>query len=109
MDNLNHQTDDCVEVGSNDIWPEVIDDFLMDTMIDEMKKGNLVTSTFSKIGWASIKNALKLKFTKEYTDKQLTNKYSQWRQRYKNFIKLLSYTGMGYTASNRVVNAELEV
>ncbi|CAN0885151.1 hypothetical protein LINGRAHAP2_LOCUS15035 [Linum grandiflorum] len=109
MDDRKHQSDDCVEIDGSEVWPEPVEVFLLDTMIDEMKKGYLVTSTFSKTGWSNIKLALKLKFNKDYDIKQLTNKYGQWRQRHKNFKKLIAQTGMGYTVSNGRVTAEPEV
>ncbi|CAN1157646.1 hypothetical protein LINPERPRIM_LOCUS27383 [Linum perenne] len=74
-----------------------------------MKKGHLVSSTFSKIGWQRIKNALNDKFNKIYTDKQLVNKYGVMKTRYSNFKKLLSHTGMSYNEVTGQVTADDEV
>ncbi|CAN1195222.1 hypothetical protein LINPERPRIM_LOCUS14428 [Linum perenne] len=105
MDNIALSSDDCVEIIPTEVWPEIVEEFLLDTMIDKMKKGHLVTSTFSKPGLGNIKNALQLKFKKECTIKQLTNKYGQLRQRYKNFKKLIAHRGIGYTITNEKVRA----
>ncbi|CAN1294537.1 hypothetical protein LINPERPRIM_LOCUS22504 [Linum perenne] len=109
MDYVPQQSDDCVEIGGPGVWPPVVENFLLDTMLDEMKKGHLVSSTFSKTSWQRIKNALKDKFNKIYTERQLKNKYGVMKTRYSNFKKLLSHTGMGYNEVTGQVTADEEV
>ncbi|CAN1136771.1 hypothetical protein LINPERHAP2_LOCUS9658 [Linum perenne] len=96
MDSVPQQSEDCVEIGGSLVWPAVRENFLLDTMLEEMKKGHLVSATFSKTGWQRIINALKDKFNKLYTQKQLVNKYGVMKTKYSNFKKLLSHKGMGY-------------
>ncbi|CAN1340641.1 hypothetical protein LINPERPRIM_LOCUS38911 [Linum perenne] len=55
MDYVPQQSDDCVEIGEPGVWPAVVENFLLDMMLEEMKKGHLVSSTFSKSGWQRIK------------------------------------------------------
>ncbi|CAN1176736.1 L10-interacting MYB domain-containing protein [Linum perenne] len=109
MDYVPQQSDDCVKIGGPGVWPPAVENFLLDTMLDEMKKGHLVSSTFSKTGWQRIKNALKDKFNKIYAEGQLKNKYGVMKTRYTNFKKLLSHTGMGYNEVTGVVTANDEV
>ncbi|CAN1163060.1 L10-interacting MYB domain-containing protein [Linum perenne] len=109
---MNHepqQSDDCVEIGGSLVWPTVRENFLLDTMLEEMKKGHLVSSSFSKTGWQRIINALKDKFNKLYTQKQLVNKYGVMKTKHSNFKKLLSHTGMGYNEVTGQVTADDEV
>ncbi|CAN1304218.1 L10-interacting MYB domain-containing protein [Linum perenne] len=109
MDSVSQQSDDCVEIGGSLVWPAVIENFLLDTMLEEMKKGHLVSATFSKTGWQRIINALKDKFNKLYTQKQLVNKYGVMKTRYSNFKNLLSHTGMGYNEITGQLTADEEV
>ncbi|CAN1126206.1 hypothetical protein LINPERHAP2_LOCUS3296 [Linum perenne] len=109
MNSIPQQSDDCVEIGGTLVWPAVIQNFLLDTMLEEMKKGHLVSSTFSKTGWQRIKNALMDKFNKIYTNKQLVKKYGVMKTKYSNFKKLLSHTGMGYNEVTGQVTADDEV
>ncbi|CAN1216584.1 hypothetical protein LINPERPRIM_LOCUS670 [Linum perenne] len=109
MDSVPQQSNDCVEIGGTEVWPAVVENFMLDTMLEEMKKGHLMSSTFSKTGWQRIKNALEDKFNKIYTDRQLGNKYGVMKTRYSNFKKLLSFTGMGYNEVTGQVTADDEV
>ncbi|CAN1316354.1 L10-interacting MYB domain-containing protein [Linum perenne] len=109
MDSVPQQSNNCVEIGGTLVWPAVIENFRLDTMLEEMKKRHLVSSTFSKTGWQRIKNALKDKFNKIYTDKQLVNKYGVIKTRYSNFKKLLSHTIMDYNEVTRQVTTDDEV
>ncbi|CAN1149040.1 hypothetical protein LINPERPRIM_LOCUS38422 [Linum perenne] len=109
MDSGSQQPGDCVVIGGNEMWPEVIESFLLDTMIEAKNNGYRVKTTFSKTGWLKIKNALKDKFNKVYKESQLFNKYGQLRITYNRFKALLSHTGMGFSASTGLVTADEEV
>ncbi|CAN1176169.1 hypothetical protein LINPERHAP2_LOCUS32388, partial [Linum perenne] len=109
MDSGSQQPDDCVVIGGNEVWPEAVESFLLDTMIEAKNNGYRVKTTFSKTGWLKIKNALKDKFNKDYKESQLFNKYGQFRITYNRFKALLSHTGMGYNASTGLVTADEEV
>ncbi|CAN1136082.1 hypothetical protein LINPERPRIM_LOCUS20870 [Linum perenne] len=85
MDSVPQHSDDCVEIDGSEVWHPVVENFLLDTMLEEMKKGHLVSSTFSKTGWQRIKNSLKDKFNKLYSDRQLQNKYGVMKKKYSNF------------------------
>ncbi|CAN0872049.1 hypothetical protein LINGRAHAP2_LOCUS10019 [Linum grandiflorum] len=78
-------------------------------MVEEVNKGNRTTTTFCKTGWKNIKQGLKDKFTKEWDDNQLKNKYNQLRQRHKNCKSILGETGMGFTAATGKLDAPEDV
>ncbi|CAN1169056.1 hypothetical protein LINPERHAP2_LOCUS28181 [Linum perenne] len=109
------KTSYSMEIGETELWPEAVVDFLLDTVIEEMKKSHgdsfnfLDLSWSSWIGWENIKNALNDKFNKAYTKKHLVKKYWVMSVKYKNFKKLLLHTGMSYNASTGQVTAEEEV
>ncbi|CAN1186590.1 hypothetical protein LINPERHAP2_LOCUS38202, partial [Linum perenne] len=46
--------DDCVEIDEKDVWPEAVELELISLMVEEVKKGNRTTTTFSKTGWKTI-------------------------------------------------------
>ncbi|CAN1237177.1 L10-interacting MYB domain-containing protein [Linum grandiflorum] len=101
---------DCVEIDGKDVWPEIVELFLIDLMVEEVKKGNRTTTTFSKSGWSNIRKSLNEKFTtKEYADDQLKNKYNQFRQRHRMFKGLINETGMGYTRETGKLEAPDEI
>ncbi|CAN0907361.1 hypothetical protein LINGRAHAP2_LOCUS24763 [Linum grandiflorum] len=75
-------------------------------MIEEVKKGNRTTTTFSRTGWANIIQGLKDKFPhKKYNKDQLKNKYNQLRQKQKNCKAIISETRMGYSAETGKLTA----
>ncbi|CAN1827828.1 hypothetical protein LINPERHAP1_LOCUS32044 [Linum perenne] len=102
-----------MEIGETELWPEAVVDFLLDTMIEEMKNGVSFTSPSSRcprwMGWENIKNALNDKFNKAYTKEHVCNKYCVLRTKYCDFKNLLLHTGMSYNASTGQVTADEKV
>ncbi|XP_038723795.1 L10-interacting MYB domain-containing protein-like isoform X2 [Tripterygium wilfordii] len=100
---------DCEEIDEKDeVWSKQIENYLIELMVEEVKKGNRTTTTFSKSGWKAIKEGLKAKFDKDYNDVQLKNKYNQLRNRQKCFKALIKETGIGYNVITCQVNATNE-
>ncbi|CAN0837476.1 hypothetical protein LINGRAHAP2_LOCUS1817 [Linum grandiflorum] len=109
MENLQNNDGDCVEIDGKNVWPKVVEQYLIGFMVEEVKKENRTTTTFCKTGWKNIKQRLKDKFTKEWDDNQLKNKYNQLRKRHKNCKSILGETGMGFTAATGKLDAPEDV
>ncbi|KAL2936992.1 L10-interacting MYB domain-containing protein, partial [Bienertia sinuspersici] len=91
--------DEVVEIESTrgaGVCDEYIESYLIGLIEDEVKKGNRPTTTLTKPTWKFIRQKLKEKTTKEYSQEQLKNKYNLLRKKWKEFSKLLEETGIGY-------------
>ncbi|CAI0383664.1 unnamed protein product [Linum tenue] len=108
---------DCVEIQKNDngerddskIWGDKAESVFIDLLVEEVKKGNRVTSTFSPTGFANLIAGLKERLKRDYTKTQVKNKFNGLRGRLRSFKTLLSHTGVGYEASTGFVSAEEHV
>ncbi|CAN1242969.1 hypothetical protein LINPERPRIM_LOCUS5524 [Linum perenne] len=60
--NNSQGNDDCVEIDGKDVWPEAVELELISLMVEEVRKGNRTTTTFSKTGWKTIQKGLQDKF-----------------------------------------------
>ncbi|KNA16172.1 hypothetical protein SOVF_091330, partial [Spinacia oleracea] len=101
--------DDVVEIdaiGGVGVWNENIESYLISLIEEEVKKGNRPTTTLTKSAWKTVKQNLKEKSKKDYSQEQLKNKYNQLRQRWKDFNKLKEETGIGYNAVPYQLKAE---
>ena len=105
MDDSQNSVHDCVEIDGKDVWTDTVEMYLISLMIEEVKKGNKTTTTFSRKGWNTIREQLKAKFGKDYSYAQLKNKYNSLRTRQRNFKKLIKESGIGYNATTREVIA----
>ncbi|CAL1378843.1 unnamed protein product [Linum trigynum] len=106
---------DCVEIQKNDngddskIWDDKAESVFIDLLVEEVKKGNRVTSTFSPTGFANLIACLKERLKRDYTKTQVKNKFNGLRGRLRAFKTLLSHTVVGYQASTGFVSAEEHV
>ncbi|CAN1262619.1 L10-interacting MYB domain-containing protein [Linum perenne] len=107
--NNSQGNDDCVEIDGKDVWPDAVELELISLMVEEVKKGNRTTTTFSKTGWKTIQKGLQDKFKKSWTTLQLKNKYNQLRQRQRRCKAILNETGVGYVAATGKLDATQEV
>ncbi|KAL2904215.1 L10-interacting MYB domain-containing protein [Bienertia sinuspersici] len=101
--------DEVVEIesmGGVGVWNENIESYLISLIEEEVKRGNRPTTTLTKQAWRTVKQKLKEKTKKEYSQEQLKNKYNQLRQRWKDFSKLLEETGIGYNPVTYQLSAE---
>lgn len=112
MSSLNNEAmgdDDVVEVesiGGPGVWNDNIESFLISLIEDEVKKWYRPTTTLTKPAWRFIKEKLKEKTKKDYSEEQLKNKYNQLRQRWKDISKILEETGIGFNAVTNQLSAE---
>ncbi|KAL2930437.1 L10-interacting MYB domain-containing protein [Bienertia sinuspersici] len=84
--------------GGVGVWNESIESYLICLIEDEVKKGNRPTTTLTKPAWKFVRQKLKEKTNKDYSQDQLKNKYNQLRAKWKEFSKILEETGIGYNA-----------
>ncbi|KAI9097810.1 hypothetical protein K1719_025581 [Acacia pycnantha] len=75
-------------------------------MVEEVKKGNRTTSTFSKKAWKSINDEFTKQTGLDYTLHQLKNKMNKLRQEYSSFKKLLSIYGFGWNTVWKTATTE---
>lgn len=102
--------DDSVEIidEKENIWGETNEQAFIELMIEEVKKGNRTTSTFSKTDWRNIIQGLKEKVGRDYTHSQLKNKYHGLRASQRKFKALIKESGIGYNSQTGEVSATEE-
>ncbi|KAL2926490.1 L10-interacting MYB domain-containing protein [Bienertia sinuspersici] len=101
--------DEVVEIestGGVGVWNECIEAYFIGLIEDEVKKGNRPTTTLTKPAWKFIRQKLKEKTKKDYSQDQVKNKYNQLRIKWKEFSKILEETGIGYNAVTYQLSAE---
>ncbi|KAL2927674.1 L10-interacting MYB domain-containing protein [Bienertia sinuspersici] len=112
MSNLNIEIkseDEVVEIESTrgiGVWTEAIESYFIGLIEDEVKKGNIPTTTLTKPAWKFIKQKLKEKSGKDCSQDQVKNKYNQLRAKWKEFSKIIEETGIGYNAVTHQLTAE---
>ncbi|KAL2900379.1 L10-interacting MYB domain-containing protein [Bienertia sinuspersici] len=99
MSNMNIEIkseDEVVEIestGGVGVWNECIETYFIGLIEDEVKKGNRPTTTLTKPAWKFIRQKLKEKTKKDYSQDQ-------------EFSKILEETGIGYNAVTYQLSAD---
>ncbi|KAL2933926.1 L10-interacting MYB domain-containing protein [Bienertia sinuspersici] len=112
MSNLNIEIkseDEVVEIestGGIGVWTEAIESYFIGLIEDEVKKGNRPTTTLTKPAWKFIKQKLKEKSGKDYSQDQVKNKCNQLRAKWKEYSKIKEEIGIGYNAVTHQLTAE---
>ncbi|KAI9086582.1 hypothetical protein K1719_031443 [Acacia pycnantha] len=75
-------------------------------MVEEVKKGNRRTCTFSKKTWKGMKDEFYKQTGLVYTLPQLKNKMNKLRTEYSSFKKLLSISGFGWNPVLKTATTE---
>ncbi|XP_042484758.1 uncharacterized protein LOC122065033 [Macadamia integrifolia] len=75
-------------------------------MVENVRKGLKIKSTFTKVGWDNIMKGLKAEFKWPFATEQLRNKMNKLWKEYKSFRSLLETTGFGWDANIRTATAE---
>ncbi|KAI9108423.1 hypothetical protein K1719_020614 [Acacia pycnantha] len=75
-------------------------------MVEEVKKGNRRTCTFSKKEWKGMKDEFYKQTGLVYTLPQLKNKMNKLRNEYSSFKKLLSISGFGWNPVLKTATTE---
>ncbi|GAB2253038.1 hypothetical protein Droror1_Dr00005885 [Drosera rotundifolia] len=103
-----NDANDYAEREKNDVWTDSIEQYLIALMVEEVKKGNRTSSTFSKSGWKAIEYGIMAKVGKVYSPLQLKNKYNSLRSRQRNFKALLKEPGISYDYNTGIITASDE-
>ncbi|XP_020255743.1 uncharacterized protein LOC109832746 isoform X2 [Asparagus officinalis] len=112
MSSENRDVNEVVEISPSQgvgFWSENVELYFIDLMVEEVKKGNRHTTTFTRSSWKFMEHELKKKTGREYTHDQMKNKFNQLRQRWRNLKSLLTDTAVGYTVSTGQISATEDV
>ncbi|XP_010254523.1 PREDICTED: L10-interacting MYB domain-containing protein-like isoform X2 [Nelumbo nucifera] len=75
-------------------------------MVEQCKKGNRTTTTFSSVGWNEIQKDFNKKTGCNYTDMQLKNKFQKLRKVHKELKNACKQMGFSMDPSRKVILAE---
>lgn len=77
-------------------WTALEEKIFVHLMVNEVRKGNRSTTTFSRNGWKCIEHEFLGRTNKRYNNSQFRNKFNQLRTRYHDFSNLLREPGFSW-------------
>ncbi|KAK3424566.1 hypothetical protein EUGRSUZ_F01358, partial [Eucalyptus grandis] len=84
-------------------WTEAVTSLFIGLLVDEVKKGNRISSTFNKAGWRNIQTECVRQTGCQYSMVQLRNNVNKLRKQYSSFQKLMSQSRFGWDNVNKRV------
>lgn len=86
-------------------WTAFEEKIFIQLMVNEARKGNRSSTTFSKEGWRSIGLAFFERTNKRHSSSQFRNKFNQLRRRFNEFSELLKEPGFSWDPALNMVHA----
>ena len=107
MANANEKEKEVVVVAK---WNHKEEKVLVELMVEQVKKGNRPTTTFSTKAWNEIIDEFYRRTGNKYTKSQFVNKFNKLRLVYREFKKLRDIpTGFGWDPVTKTVTAPDDV
>ena len=100
-----------IEVNDADdasVWSSTIEKKFIDIMVEEVNKGNMKNGVFIKKAWTKIQEDLKRKSNRNYSMKQIKQKFNRLRIKHHEFTELLKQTGFDWDTETNIVHATEE-
>ncbi|KAE8701999.1 two-component response regulator ARR2-like [Hibiscus syriacus] len=92
------------------IWTPEMDRYLIDQMLEQLKKGNRFDDhVFSKTAWMSMNSSFNEKFKFDYEMDVLKNRHKTLRNVFKAVKNLLNQKGFSWDAARQMVVAESKI
>lgn len=100
--------DTCLNVTSHTKidWSPVMDQFFLELMLDQVRKGNKIGRTFKKKSWADMIEAFNDRFGCHYGKVVLKNRYNVLRRHYCSIKILLGKEGFSWDKTQQKVVAD---
>ncbi|KAG8383089.1 hypothetical protein BUALT_Bualt05G0148300 [Buddleja alternifolia] len=101
--------EDVEDLGDDKLlWSSKEEDYLVELMVREVRKGNLSSTTFHKRIWTSISQKMHERFKKMFPMTKLKQKFNRFRAKWKLFKELIDSTGFGWDPDRKTVDATEE-
>ncbi|KAM6553770.1 hypothetical protein CsatB_014532 [Cannabis sativa] len=100
---------ESVEIDDACLWGSTIEKIFIDIMVDEVNKGNMKNGQFSSNLWKKILEDLQCKSKRNYSMKQVKQKFNRLRTKYREFNELRKHTGFGWDGPTQTVVAPDEI
>lgn len=87
-------------------WSQIMDQFFVELMLDEVRKGNKVCRTFKKKSWITMITCFNEKFGFQHGRAVLKNRYNVLRKHYSSVNALLDQKGFTWDETQQKVVAD---
>ncbi|KAJ4830427.1 hypothetical protein Tsubulata_032913, partial [Turnera subulata] len=94
------------ELQEDAVWGAAVEKLYIDILVDHVNKGDMIGGQFSTKVWQEILEELNVKSARNYTKKQVKQKYNRLRAKHRIFSNLLQTTGFGWDPVTNTVIAE---
>ena len=88
------------------VWGPTIEKIYIDILVDEVNKGNQRNGLFQPKVWKVILNEVNQRCGRNFSVKQIKQKFHRLRMKHRIFSELIQQTGFGWDAETNTVTAE---
>lgn len=96
---------DCVKAK----WTSAMDQYFLELMLDQIRKGNKTDNTFSKQAWKDMLTLFNAKFCSQFGKYVLKRRYRKLFQYYSDMKSLLERKGFSWDGKHHKIVAEAGV
>lgn len=87
-------------------WTPVMDQYLIELMLDQLRKGNKSRNTFSKQAWKDMLMLFNAKFCSQYRKSYLRHRYKKLLKYYADLRSLLEQKGFSWDEKQQMIFAD---
>jgi len=111
QDECGLKEDGSITIGKKNLtWSEEIDSVLVDSLLDQMEKGQKIGSTFTSTAFTSVAQLVGSKFGKlGFSVSNVKNRLKTLKKRHTDAQKVLCQSSFGYNDSTQMIEAPPDV